>query len=267
MSVDVTIHHNLGLIYVGGMADEIKDYDTDFLLVWEIEDLVWDLEYVNDLRYWYKMDDNDMDELGKPLTNDKHVVDFLNIVEIYELKSVHIYIEHWVDEPDLVGEVLFLPPLGPHLDEPDGDVQNGHVNDHANVGHAEGDAENAEGDANVEGNVGHTEGDDIYVDVEVEEAAASKTSKKKATRHSKKKAFVTKPKVVGKKKRAGNASERRKMRATTIRRGQDSGLTDVIDEEELQLSDFEITNDDDGDLFTVMSQLKMTTWMLGGESL
>jgi len=155
MSVDVTIHHNLGLIYVGGMADEIKDYDTDFLLVWEIEDLVWDLEYVNDLRYWYKMDDNDMDELGKPLTNDKHVVDFLNIVEIYELKSVHIYIEHWVDEPDLVGEVLFLPPLGPHLDEPDGDVQNGHVNDHANVGHAEGY--------------------DIYVDVEVEKTVASKT--------------------------------------------------------------------------------------------
>jgi len=67
MSVDVTIHHggivqhNPGLMYVGGMTDEIKDYDTDFLSVWEIEDLVRDLGYVNDLRYWYKMDDNDMD--------------------------------------------------------------------------------------------------------------------------------------------------------------------------------------------------------------
>jgi hypothetical protein len=57
MLVDVTIHHggivlhNPELMYVGGMTDEIKDYDTDFLLVCEIEDLVRDLEYVNDLRY------------------------------------------------------------------------------------------------------------------------------------------------------------------------------------------------------------------------
>ncbi len=51
-----------------------------------------------------------------------------------------------------------LPP-SPHLDELDHDIQNGHVNDHANVGHAEGNAEKVEGDANVEGNVGHAKGD------------------------------------------------------------------------------------------------------------
>jgi hypothetical protein len=124
------------------------------------------------------MDGNDMDELGKSLTNDEHVVDSLNIVEIYELKSVNKYIEHRVDESNLVGEVLFLPPPGPHPDEPYGDVQNGHVNNHANVGHAEGD--------------------DIYVDVEVEKVAASKTSKNKAAIHSKKKASVTKPMAMGK---------------------------------------------------------------------
>jgi len=50
-----------------------------------------------------------------------------------------------------------LPP-SPHLDELDHDIQNGHVNDHANVGHAEGNAEKVEGDANVEGNVGHARG-------------------------------------------------------------------------------------------------------------
>jgi hypothetical protein len=38
---------------------------------------------VNDLRYWYKLDDNDMEELWKPLTNDVHVVEFLNIIEVY----------------------------------------------------------------------------------------------------------------------------------------------------------------------------------------
>jgi hypothetical protein len=77
-----------------------------------MEDLVKDLGYVNDLRYWYKMGDNDMDELGQSLKNDEEVVNFLNITGIYELKSVHIYDEHRVDEPEIVREVLFLPPPG-----------------------------------------------------------------------------------------------------------------------------------------------------------
>jgi hypothetical protein len=38
------------------------------------------------------MDDNDVEELGKPLTNDEQVVNFLNIVEVYGLTSVHIYV-------------------------------------------------------------------------------------------------------------------------------------------------------------------------------
>jgi hypothetical protein len=218
--VGITIHHggvvqhNPGLTYVGGMTDFIEKYDIDFLSVWEIEDLVRDLGYVNDLRYWYKIDDSDMDELGKPLTNDEQVVDFLNIVEIYKLEGVHIYVEYRVDVPDIIREVLLLPPAGPHPDEPDGDVQNGHVNEYANVGNVEGDAENVEGVVEnvvgvaenaesfpeVDGNVGHAEMDYIYMDVQVEETA-SKTSKKKAAKCSKKKAFVRKPKAVGEKKR------------------------------------------------------------------
>jgi hypothetical protein len=85
MLVDVIIHHggivqrNL-FVYVGGHTDEVREYDVDFLSVWELEDLVMDLRYVNDLRYWYKLGDNDMDELVKSLTNDEQVVDFLNIV-------------------------------------------------------------------------------------------------------------------------------------------------------------------------------------------
>jgi hypothetical protein len=57
MSLDITIHHggiaqhNPGLQYVGGLMDEIKNYDVDFLSVWKIEDVVRDLGYVNDLRY------------------------------------------------------------------------------------------------------------------------------------------------------------------------------------------------------------------------
>jgi hypothetical protein len=88
MTVDVIVHHggtmqhNPGLTYIRGLMDEIKDYDTDFLSMWEIDDVVRDLEYVNDLRYWYKLDDNDIDELGKPLTNDEQVVDFLKTIKI-----------------------------------------------------------------------------------------------------------------------------------------------------------------------------------------
>jgi hypothetical protein len=106
MSLDITIchaggvlQHNPSLQYVGGLTDEIKNYNVDLFSVWKIEDVVRDLGYVNDLRYWYKMDDND-----------EHIVDFLNIVEVYELKSVHMYVEHKVDELDIVGKVLFLPP-------------------------------------------------------------------------------------------------------------------------------------------------------------
>jgi hypothetical protein len=65
----------------------------------EVEDLVRGLGYVNDLRYWYKLDDNDMDTLGKSLTNDEQVVHFLNIVEVYKCNSVHIYVKHRIDVP------------------------------------------------------------------------------------------------------------------------------------------------------------------------
>jgi len=196
------------------------------------------------------------------------------------LEGFHIYVEHRVDVPDIVGEVLLLPPAGPHLDEPDGDVQNGHVNEYANVGNAEGNAENVEGVAEnvegvaentesfpkVDGNVGHAERDYIYVDVQVVQTT-SKTSKKKAATRSKKKASVRKPKVVGEKNGVAKADrpgtrKRNKMRATIARRGQDSGLADVIAEEELQLSDFEMT-DDDEDLFAVKEPIKddyMDAW-------
>jgi hypothetical protein len=176
MLLDMTIHHggvvqhNPSLQYVGGLKDEIKNYDIDFLLAWEIEDVVRDLGYVNDLRYWFKMDDNDVEELGKPLTNDEQVVDFLNIVEVYGLTSVHIYVEHRVDEPDIVGEVLFLPPPeGDDEGNSEGDTGLGNAEEDAGLGdaglgNAEGDAGlgNAEGDAglgnatvdaeNIEGN-------------------------------------------------------------------------------------------------------------------
>jgi len=153
MLLDITIHHggvvqhNPGLQYVGGLTDEIKNYDVDFLSAWEIEDIVRDLGYVNDLKYWFKMDGNDVEELGKPLTNDEQVVDFLNIVEVYGLTSVHIYVEHRVDEPDIVGEVLFLPP--PEGDD-EGDAGLGNAEGDAGLGNAgyAVDAENIEGNVN-----------------------------------------------------------------------------------------------------------------------
>jgi hypothetical protein len=49
--------------------------------------------------------------LGKPLTNDEQIAHFLNIVEVYQHNSVHIYVEHKIDEPEIVEEVLLLPLL------------------------------------------------------------------------------------------------------------------------------------------------------------
>jgi hypothetical protein len=176
---------NPGLQYVGGLKDEIKNYDIDFLSAWEIEDVVRDLEYVNDLRYWFKMDDNDVEELGKPLTNDEQVVDFLNIVEVYGLTSVHIYVQHRVDEPDIVGEVLFLPP--PEGDDEgnvglgngEGDAGLGNAEGDVGLGNAEGDAGlgNGEGDAGL-GNAGHAV-DAENIGGNVDGDAATKPSKKK----------------------------------------------------------------------------------------
>jgi hypothetical protein len=48
---------------------------------------------------WYKLDGNDMNELGKSLINDEYVLHFLNIVKVYQCNSVHIYVEHMIDEP------------------------------------------------------------------------------------------------------------------------------------------------------------------------
>jgi hypothetical protein len=98
-----------------------------------------------------------------------------------------------------------LPPLGPHLDEPKGDYNNGHENDaknvEGNVGHRDG-VENAEGNVghvddaeNAKGNVGHGDETEIAKDVEGDEAAATNSSQKKAVAREKE----TKHKGVGKK--------------------------------------------------------------------
>jgi hypothetical protein len=119
--VDIIIHHdgkvqhNPRLTYIGGLMDEIKNYDTDFLSVWEIEDVVKDLGYVNDLHYWHK------------------------------------FVEYRVDVPIIIAEVPLLLPLegvddnGHENDHVEGlmDHAEGDVDDND---HAEGDVGQAERD-------------------------------------------------------------------------------------------------------------------------
>jgi hypothetical protein len=157
MLVDVTIHHG-GQVqhnpfqYIGGYEDFIRSYDVDFFSVWEVEDLVRDLGYLNDLAYWYKMDDGDIEEPGKPLRNDTDVVDLLNVLEVENRRSVHIYVEHRIDEAVMIDEVYLLPPPGP---PPDGPIADENVGDGEDIPNLDGDVGNGDDIPHGEGNVGH----------------------------------------------------------------------------------------------------------------
>jgi len=70
----------------------------------------------------------------------------LNMLEMENISSVHIYVEHRVDEAIIVDQPLFLPPPSPHPNGPNDDVNMG-----------DGDGRN-----NVEGYVGDE--DDISVE-------------------------------------------------------------------------------------------------------
>jgi hypothetical protein len=132
------------------------------------------------------LDDNDIKELEKPLTNDVQVVDVLNIIDVYQCSSVHLYVEHRIDEPEVVWEVTLLSSPGPHPDEPnDDDENNGHGND----------------TKNAEGNVGHGDEIPIAENIEGDEAAAANGAQKNATAPKKKK----------KKKKAKHKGVRKKM--------------------------------------------------------
>jgi hypothetical protein len=68
------------------------------------------------------MDEDDMEEVGKPLKNDSEVVDLLHILEVENKSSVHIYVEYKIDEAVMVDQDFLFPPLDPHPDGPNDDT-------------------------------------------------------------------------------------------------------------------------------------------------
>ena len=87
MVINITIHyegimHHTPFTYIGGDINQVNEYDIDYLSLWEVKELVCDLEYVNDIRCWYNVSDND--EHMILLNSDADVIDFLNIVEDYK---------------------------------------------------------------------------------------------------------------------------------------------------------------------------------------
>ena len=55
MVVDINIYHggifhHTPFIYVGGDVEEVKGYDVDLLSMWEVQELVRELGYLNDIR-------------------------------------------------------------------------------------------------------------------------------------------------------------------------------------------------------------------------
>ena len=72
MLVPMIVHHG-GFVQhnpfacIGGQKDEIKDYDVNFLLVWEIEDLVGDIGYLNEFVYWHKLAEDNFGGSGETI--------------------------------------------------------------------------------------------------------------------------------------------------------------------------------------------------------
>jgi len=104
----------------------------------------------------------------KHLRNDIDVVVLLNMLEMENISSVHIYVEHRVDEAVIVDQPLFLPPPSPHPDGPNDDVNVGDGEAGINVG--DGDGRN-----NAKGNVG----DEDDISVEGRSKVVRKKKKKK----------------------------------------------------------------------------------------
>jgi hypothetical protein len=107
----------------------------------------------------------------KHLRNDIDVVVLLNMLEMENISSVHIYVEHRVDEAVIVDQPLFLPPPSPHPDGPNDDVNVGDGEAGINVG--DGDGRN-----NAKGNVG----DEDDISVEGRSKVVRKKKKKKEGR-------------------------------------------------------------------------------------
>ena len=43
-----------------------------------------------------------------PLNTNVDIIDFLNVIEMYEYEVVHPYVEHTVDHAVMINETLFL---------------------------------------------------------------------------------------------------------------------------------------------------------------
>jgi hypothetical protein len=115
------VRHN-PFTYIDGDIHEVNGYDVDYLSLWEIKELVRDLGYVNDIKCWYNISDNQQHVI--PLNSDADVINLINVVEDYGCVQVHLYVEHMVDHAVVVEERFLLEanPQDAHVDrDVDGD--------------------------------------------------------------------------------------------------------------------------------------------------
>jgi hypothetical protein len=125
--LNIIIHHG-GIVrhnpftYIDGDIHEVNGYDVDYLSLWEIKELVRDLGYVNDIKCWYNISDNQQHVI--PLNSYADVINLINVVEDYDCVQVHLYVEHMVDHAVVVEERFLLEanPQDAHVDrDVDGD--------------------------------------------------------------------------------------------------------------------------------------------------
>jgi hypothetical protein len=92
--------------YIDGNVHDVPGYDVQFFTMWELKELVRDFEYVNNFKCWNNV--GAKHEQVIHLNTDVDIVNFLNVIEMYESEVVHLYVEHTVDYAVMINETLLL---------------------------------------------------------------------------------------------------------------------------------------------------------------
>ena len=90
-----------GQLYVGGSADVVGNMDPDFISLEEIRSAVNGLGYAESGDLWYTFDDEEWVAV-KTFKSDRDVINMINRSRAEKRKVLNIFVEHVIDEAELL---------------------------------------------------------------------------------------------------------------------------------------------------------------------